>query len=100
MRTQHSIGLDVLGAETAMVPFGPPRTTAMSAKQRHAALAAMNKVLIGGIVGTLLGGVGGALAWKAHRVWGLIIFSILGGGIGSQAGMVFSQKDIEEGMGD
>lgn len=48
------------------------------------------------LAGSVVGATGGAIAWKAHRVWGGVIGFFVGGALGGAAGALLAKNQIEK----
>jgi hypothetical protein len=78
-------GTDVLGALPAdFQPLPAQRAPVATARQE----AALKGAVIGGAVGFLALGAGGAWLWKAHPVIGFLLGSMLGWPLGAGVGAV------------
>lgn len=93
--------IDLIGAierDLGLAPTPPAaleRDAAEQARRRQALASAITQLAIAGGVGLLLGGVGGALLWPAHRILGFFLGSILiGGPIGGAAGTALAARTL------
>lgn len=74
----------------------PVSTPSLTAKMntKEAKLAQGYGILVGGLVGLVLGGVGGALLWPAHRVIGGLLVGWLGGSAGAGVGHLIASYRV------